>query len=161
MNGCCIASNRYLLEKVCLRVRFVGYGFNSVSQITYDKHIFSTPLLLRHQVFWAQMHMKSYVVWLTESKPHPTSLTLRHAFSKKYLTSVAVQRGNAASILGCAGLDLDVSNCVCLELDYRPRYYCTIMKTYLVMNNYHFIISCLLSVILNSLRSAKHSFKIK
>ena len=39
MNGCCIASNRYLLEKVCLRVRFAGYGFNSVSQITYDKHI--------------------------------------------------------------------------------------------------------------------------
>ena len=68
----------------------------------------------------AQMPMKSYVIWLAESKPHPTSLTRRHVHIRKH---VAVQRGNVASVLVCSGLDLDVVyTCICLELNFRPRY---------------------------------------
>ena len=49
------------------------------------------PLAIETSGDMVQIPMKSYVIWLTESKPQPTTLTRVHTFPNKYLLQYAMQ----------------------------------------------------------------------
>ena len=67
------------------------------------KHIYFASLLSRHQVSLAQLPQQYYVTWLVKSKMYLTTKLKDIPVPKNLLRC----RGNAASVMGCAGLDLD------------------------------------------------------
>ena len=62
------------------------------------KHLFYPIAIKTSGVFGPD----AYAIWLAKSKPHPNKPN-----SKEYIYLLRC-RGNAASVLGCAGLVLDV-----------------------------------------------------